>query len=181
MTEQGLYKILVIKASINRGFSDNLKATFPQIIPVEKPNVLNPNIKDPNWLAGFTSGEGCFYLKVREPTSYRTGFRVELIFQLTQHSRDLLLLRELVKYLGCGRIYNDTNAAVSRLIITRLEDLNDKVIPFFLKYQIQGVKYLDYLDFVKVAELMKNKTHTTAEGVDIISKIKANMNKSKKF
>ena len=70
--------------------------------------------------------------------------------------------------MGCGRIYNDTNAAVSRLIITRLEDLNDKVIPFFLKYQIQGVKYLDYLDFVKVAELMKNKTHTTAEGVYII-------------
>ena len=112
LTEQGFYKILVIKASINRGFSDNLKATFPQVIPVEKPNVLNPNIKDPNWLAGFTSGEGCIYVKVREPTSYLTGFRVELIFQLTQHSRDLLLLRELVKFLRCGRIDNDTNAAV---------------------------------------------------------------------
>ena len=59
--------------------------------------------------------------------------------------------------------------------------MNDKVIPFFSKYKIQGVKYLDYLDFVKVAELMKNKAHTTAEGVDIIWKIKANMNKGRKF
>jgi hypothetical protein len=34
----------------------------------------------------------------------------------------------------------------------------------FNKYQIKGVKFQDYLDFCKAAELMKNKAHTTREG-----------------
>jgi hypothetical protein len=35
---------------------------------------------------------------------------------------------------------------------------------------------LDYADFCKVAELMKNKAHLTAEGLEQIKKIRANMN-----
>jgi hypothetical protein len=48
LTEQGLHKILTIKSSINRGLSDKLKAAFPEIISVERPSVLNLEIKDPN-------------------------------------------------------------------------------------------------------------------------------------
>ena len=51
----------------------------------------------------------------------------------------------------------------------------------FKKYQIYGVKALDYLDWCKVAELMQNKVHLTKEGIDEIKKIKSRMNTGRKF
>jgi hypothetical protein len=57
---------------------------------------------------------------------------------------------------------------------------DEKIIPFFEKYPIQGEKFLDYLDFVKVIKLMKNKAYLTEEGLDKIRKIKAGMNRGRK-
>jgi hypothetical protein len=42
-----------------------------------------------------------------------------------------------------------------RFTVTKYNDLTDKVIPFFNECPILGVKYLDYLDFVKIVGLMK--------------------------
>jgi hypothetical protein len=61
-------------------------------------------------------------------------------------------MRSLIDYLGCGNVYNDSEKV--QFIVTKYKDLTDKVIPFFEKYSLQGVKLLDYLDFVKVIELM---------------------------
>lgn len=41
LTMEGLKKIIGIKASINRGLSNELNKTFPDIIPVERPEVKN--------------------------------------------------------------------------------------------------------------------------------------------
>lgn len=41
---------------MNWGLSDELKETFPDIIPAERPIVTNIEILDSYWLAGFTSG-----------------------------------------------------------------------------------------------------------------------------
>ena len=46
LTMEGLSKIVAIKASMNTGLSDELKAAFPDITPVQRPNVLNCRIKD---------------------------------------------------------------------------------------------------------------------------------------
>ena len=61
LNTEGLLKIISIKASINQGLSEKIKATFTQLLPVTRPKVKN-QIMDPHWLAGFTSGEGCFFL-----------------------------------------------------------------------------------------------------------------------
>ena len=62
ITMEGLNKIVAIKASMNKSLSSKLKDAFPNILPVERPLVLDLPIPDPQWLAGFTSGEGCFSL-----------------------------------------------------------------------------------------------------------------------
>lgn len=63
--------------------------------------------------------------------------------------------------------------------VTKFKDIVEKIIPFFQKYPIQGVKALDFTDFVKVADLMKNKSHLNQEGIDKILRIKAGMNKGR--
>jgi hypothetical protein len=69
LTPDGLQKIVSIKASMNsNGLSDVLKAEFPDVIPVPRPLVVDKDIKDPNWVAGFVDGEGCFFIDI-----YKTG------------------------------------------------------------------------------------------------------------
>ena len=54
---------------MNNSLSDELKAAFPDTIPVTRPSVVDQGIKNPHWLAGFTSGEGCFIIKTNNSSS----------------------------------------------------------------------------------------------------------------
>jgi hypothetical protein len=60
--------------------------------------------------------------------------------------------------------------------VSSLSDLVNKIIPFFEKYPLQGSKRLDFIDFCKIANLMKEKRHLTMEGLEDIRKIKFGMN-----
>ena len=144
----------------NRGLTEELKAAFPQIILVQRPRVDNILIQDPNWIAGFTTGEGCFSVTVINSANRRLGFQVQLAFRLTQHSRDEELLKSLIEYYGCGNIYKDRETFEYRVI--KFSDIKDKIIPFFLKYKIIGVKSQDFQDWCKCAEIVKKKDHLTA-------------------
>lgn len=53
-------------------------------------------------------------------------------------------------------------------------------MPFFDKYQIKGTKELDFTDFKKVAEIVKDKGHLTKDGLKKILVIKDNMNLKRK-
>ncbi len=48
LTMEGLPKFVAIKASINRGLPLNIKAAFPDNIPIYRPDVLDYKIKNPN-------------------------------------------------------------------------------------------------------------------------------------
>jgi hypothetical protein len=54
--------------------------------------------------------------------------------------------------------------------------LTEKIIPFFNKYPILGVKNQDFKDFCRVVSLIKEKKHKTPLGLDEILKLKAGMN-----
>jgi LAGLIDADG endonuclease len=66
------------------------------------------------------------------------------------------------------------------LTIVKFSDIINIIIPFFEKNYLHGVKQLDYLDWCKVANLMKNKKHHTPEGLELIYSIKSGINRSRK-
>ena len=55
---------------MNKGLTDELKAAFPGITPINKPNIETNLIHDPQWLVGFTSGEGCFSIIINKSQSH---------------------------------------------------------------------------------------------------------------
>ena len=179
ITKEGLMEIVAIKASMNRGLSEKLKSAFPDVVPVVRPLVINKKIKDPNWLVGFSSAEGCFFSHVYPNSRYATGFQVKLVFEISQHIWDEIIMRSLVEFLKCGVIFKNREAIYFR--VTKFHYITDKIIPFFKKYRIHGVKALDFDDFCQVVELMKDKKHLTAEGLDQIRQIKAGMNTGRKI
>jgi len=62
------------------------------------------------------------------------------------------------------------------LTIRNFTDIVNTVIPFFEKYPILGAKSLDFADFKKVAEIVKNKEHLTSSGFEQIKRINSTMN-----
>ena len=53
LTTPGLHSIIAIRATINNGLTERLKAVFPDVLP-PRPLVANQSIQDPNWLAVFS-------------------------------------------------------------------------------------------------------------------------------
>ena len=47
LSEDGLRKIVDIKAAMNLGLSEKLKVAFPDVVPVERPKIETPKTVDP--------------------------------------------------------------------------------------------------------------------------------------
>jgi hypothetical protein len=58
-------------------------------------------------------------------------------------------MKSLVSYLGCGRYVPRNNKDFGEFIVTKFEDVIEKIIPFFKKYPIVGSKSKDYSDLKK--------------------------------
>lgn len=152
---EGIKKIVAIRASLNKGLTEELKVAFPNVIPVHLAEVNQNSIKDPQWVAGFSSGEGSFLISIFKSNT-NTGFAVRLRFSLIQHSRDNQLMKSLVDYLGCGRfVAGPLGYNHGEFIVSNLPDITKIIIPFFEKYQIKGIKSLDFSDFCKAAQIME--------------------------
>jgi len=143
---------------------------------------VNQTIPNPSWLAGFVSGEGCFYVRVGKNSTVKTGFQVQPVFVLGQHIRDEILMNNIITFLECGKIHvkkNKEGFTWLEYTVSKFSDIKDKIMPFFQKHGILGVKLQDFNDWCKVVNLMKDKEHLTPEGLDKIFKIKAGINKGR--
>ena len=179
LTIEGLEKIINIRASINKGLSPLLKEAFPNFVPVPRPLVGDKNIPSPQWVSGFTSGEGCFYIVISKSNSLQSvGFNVRLRFILSQDARDERIMRNLIAFFNCGYC-EAANDGMVYFKVTKFSDNYDKILPFFSKYNLQGIKAVDYQSWCTTAELMKIKAHLTREGLDQIVKLKENMNRGR--
>ena len=164
---------------MNLGLSESLKTSFPMCIPVTKPtNIINYNYH-PQWVAGFTSGEGYFGVKILSSSTNKIGVQVKLIFQLAQHTRNELLMKKFIDYFKCGNYYLDKRADNGDYQVVKFSDIKDIIIPFFKNNKILGEKSKDFKDWCRIADLMIEKKHLTKEGLEQIQKLKDRMNKNR--
>ena len=190
LTSSGLLEIINIRASINLGLSPGLKAAFPHHIPVARPLVEITEIPHPQWVVGFTSGEGCFYVVTSPSVTSKVGFSVRLRFIIsrsptvvrsaTQHSRDANLINSFVEYLGCGRIRVEEGRSIVHFQVSGFTELTNNVLPIFTQCSLHGIKALNLGDFCKAVSIIQSKDHLTKAGMEEILKLKAGMNRGRK-
>jgi len=139
------------------------------------------------WLVGFVDGEGSFQINsFKDSKGNITKF--SFLFKINLHIDDKDVLFTIIKLLGMGKVYTTisksngkkANIYICTLCITRKEDLY-KLISIFDKYPLNGIKYLDYIDFVKAYNLYFNRKNgiLTKELISQILNLKNNMNKNR--
>lgn len=178
-TLDGLQEIVNIRASLNRGLTERLLLAFPQTIPVIRPIIgeVDQKILHPSWVAGFVSGEGNFLIGISKSPASKSGYHCYLRFKVSQDCRDEFLLRSFISFFGCGSCARFDN--IVEFICVNTKDINNIILPFFIKYPILGVKALDFNDWCQGAEILQNKAHLTPEGLAQLKALKLGMNKNR--
>lgn len=178
-----------MKYNLNKGLTEDLKKAFPNIVPIDRPNYIFKEIPNRFWISGFVSGDSSFCVSITKSNN-KIGKRISLIFGTCLHIREKELLIGISNYFNNLEVLSGSYGSNNRskyiyvsevrknclFQIINFSYIINKIIPFFNKYPIIGVKNLDFADFKKVAELIKNKEHLTIEGIIKIDKIVKNMN-----
>lgn len=119
----------------------------------------------------------CFQVTIQESNN---KCNISLNITLGLRANDKELWKNLITYLNCGRYIPEYKRNEVYFIVTKFSDIYDKLIPLLDKHPLIGYKLDNYLDFVKVANLIKTKNHLTNEGKAEIKLIKNGMNSKRK-
>ena len=140
LTKQGFYKILSIKSLFPKGLSDKLLEVYSKenIIPTIKPVFEPSSIKlDPNWIVGFVQADGTFGLNYIKQPRMKLGYTCQPQFRVTQHERDLIVLKRIIESMGCGTIVRPPQDRDRyNISVANISDLINIVIPLFEKYPL---------------------------------------------
>lgn len=173
LTIKGLYLILQIRLLINRGVNekvtDLLKEFKYLFVPAEEFTKVLVDTSDlefkitsipsPYWIVGFVAAEGSFSAS---PYSEKLkAYRVR--FLITQHKRDLALLKLIVSYLGIGNIYKNGVSAFNYEVSSYKKNY-ETILPFFLKYPLPPMclKATNFLIWKQITEIMHLGLHKTS-------------------
>jgi hypothetical protein len=119
---------------------------------------------------------------INKNVASKTGYIVQLRFMISQHSRDQQLVNSFINFFNCGGVIKVlTKESVVEFRVSSFKDIVNKIIPFFDQYKLQGSKRLDYADFCKIVDIMKNKGHLTTEGLAEIREVKSGMNTGRDY
>ena len=127
----------------------------------------------PNYLSGFTDGEGSFNISViNREKDYKHGWKISLCFNISQ--KDDTVPKIFKNFLGCGKIRYRKDG-ICYFDVRKTEDLVNIVVPFFRKYPLLSRKNDVFIIFCEALELVKNKRHLTKEGMKKILELRNNI------
>jgi hypothetical protein len=145
--------------------------TSDNVLGADNQQATRKDISD-EYFAGFTDGEGCFYVGFSKRNDLPLQWQVITEFHVSQNPGGKNLLEAFKKRLNCG--YLKLNHAKSLkdkswvFIIKDRKDLKEKLIPFFKKNQLYTGKQQDFVIFEKVLEIIKQGRHLKKEGLEEI-------------
>src|ERR671932_2953198 len=132
------------------------------------------------YFAGFVDGEGCFTVSFSPRSTLLIGWEVRPSFSVSQNadrSEVLVLMRE---HFGCGTIRPDRSDKTVKYEVRSLDNLVERVIPFFEANPLLSSKQRDVERFATVCRLVRNRAHRTEPGLREIVGLALAMNSSRK-
>lgn len=174
-TEDGFLQCLALKAGLNKGLNDKQKNMYPSIVPVIRPETIQPDRINPYWQSGFTAGDGSFMIIIRKQSTTKIGYQVYAGFNIGQHVKDVKLLYKIKEIFSCGYVPIGKND--SRIVINKLEDIRNCIIPHYTKYPLMNIKNKGFLIWCEIIGLIIKGEHQTQKGLNKIRDMREQMRK----
>ena len=139
------------------------------------------------WIVGFVDGEGCFTVSIfKNPRAQRKlGWQVFPEFVVSQGEKSLKTLEIIKNYFKCGYIIKNKrkdnhHEDMYKFCVRSLQDLNIKIIPFFIRNKLKSAKQKDFLIFRRILKKINRKEHLNRKGLKKIASIALLMNRKKR-
>jgi hypothetical protein len=129
-----------------------------------------------HFIAGYVSGEGSFYISAPKTPSgqLQCGFSLKV----RKDDRELVeMVRHTLDNVGHIYLSEAGHGTPVTLMIRRLGELVNTVIPFFDLYPLRGKKRVNYELWKRAVLMMWNDEHLTRDGIAAILEIRAQMNR----
>lgn len=130
------------------------------------------NLPSGDYIAGFVDGEGCFALTFRKDIRHkRKGSPIyyswKASFVICLRGDDNELLEKIKVVLDCGWLSFTKDNQQIRFEISNLDELKEKIVPFFNKHGLYGKKKYDFMlwsEAVKILCKYKMKRKISEKG-----------------
>lgn len=130
------------------------------------------------WLVGFTDGDGCFniYISNNDAESGHNKKSITFTYKISQNiypagGGHKQILHYIKKELGVGNINND-KYNMSNYKITKINHINNILIPIFDKYPLLSSKYYNYKIFKKSINIYTNDNISIDDKIKLIKSLK---------
>ena len=120
------------------------------------------------YLSGYADGEGSFCISFSPRNKLRTKIEIRPSFSVSQNSDRSEVLKIFQQVLDCGTIRPDRSDKTLKYEVRSLNDLIEKVIPFFERYLLKSSKKYDFVLFSQVCNILKRKNLNSSDLNDII-------------
>ena len=143
--------------------------------PIKSGKLMEPRGKlNPNYITGFTDGEGSFIVSIRRTSRLNIGYSVELSFRIKQHLTNKNLLVRIKNYFKIGVIGEGSNYI--SYTVSSIKELQI-IINHFDSYPLITHKWSDYQLFKQVFNIVRDKQHLTNQGLKKIISLKNKLNR----
>lgn len=122
-------------------------------------------VDTPGWIVGFTDGEGGFSVSFNFKESLNVGVETKPSFAVGQKSSSLASLEKMRNFFGCGHIRYSRGDGTYKFEVRNLDDLVNKIIPFYEKHPLETLKKDDLTLFAEICRSMKQGFHLNEEGI----------------
>ena len=138
-----------------------------------------------DYITGFVDGEGCFSITIQKSNNVKLGIQVIPEFHVSQNSDRTEVLDAIKSRWNCGYIKENDRRnprdMTSVYVVRNINDIRNKVIPFFDRYPIFSSKKQDFEKFKIVVGMMKRQEHLNKKGLIHILEIAFSMNANGKY
>jgi hypothetical protein len=157
---------------------DFLNARFPDL-KLEKKEINHESLSKNSWLSGFIDADGYFFVRSNK-VKVSCGFEIVQAIKDKKGKSKKEIMEQISNFFKVNlKIVNKERPLAGKGLdqyLIRFSNLNTNLIliDYLEKYPLFSSKYLNYLDFKTVINLIKNKTHK--ENNLFILNLKNNMN-----
>ena len=136
------------------------------------------------WIVGITDGEGCFTVSINRNPTTKLGCQILPEYVVTQGEKSLKALKKIKRFFKCGRIFvnrrhDNHKENIYRYCVRPINDLKEKIIPFFKTNKLLTNKEKDLNYFSQIVNIMSEGKHLSKEGIIKVGRIIQKMNTKK--